>query len=482
MMKHAKPLVLIVCVFLSVVACVKQEDFDMTDLSVSQWQPDVAVPLVNSSVAFKDVSGLVDSGQLIVDPNGRVTIINTSSIYERSGKSFFSIPDQQAAFSYYLDASHASTLNSSGSCSESVSQSVLFLLPSGQRIDRVTLSTGVLFFSVSNTISRTCTLNISIPSLQLNGSGFSAQAIVPPSTSNRIFSYVLNGYTADLTAGGQGNRIDVNFSVTFRGSGANVSSGTALAVSTNLNNLDYSYVEGYVGPIDFRIPLDTVALDLYSNDPTDIYQFSDPRLSIEIENSVGIPSRLDSCFVQPIRDDGSFINASLLSPLTTYAIDYPTIAGDARSTVVSINSQNSSIVSSYAARPSDVIYTALAHLNPGAVPVTNFITDSSKIQVNLRSELPLDGFARRLTIRDTSTFELEELGELDSVVFRLEARNGFPLTALTQVLFLSNGLQVDSLFHTSDLLFIEAADVDASGFSIGSKVHIHDEPIGQERL
>lgn len=461
--------------------CVKEEDFDFSDLSLTAWNPEVALPLVNASLGYSDVSGLSEADQLSVDPTGRIVIIRKSTIFERSGKSFFPIPDQQSARTVVIDPAQANAFNVAGTLTDTFSQDLLFVLPSGQRLDKAVLTAGSVGFTVVNQLPVNAGFEVRIPSLQKSGTPFIVDFQVPAGSSNSV-SLNLTDYVLDITGSTPANNLSVQFTMNLSGSGVSINPGDQIQVSTSTNGLDYSYLEGNLGLQDFTVPLDTVPLDIYGSGNGDIYYLNDPRLNLEVENSIGVPAQLSNCLVQPVRIDGSPINSSLLPATSYYPISYPSFPGGTNSTVISINAQNSQIVSSYAARPASVVYRADVGLNRPQAAAVNFITDSSRIRVNLESQLPLSGYVEQFTILDSSEFNLSDIDEVDSLVFRIETRNGMPVTGRLQVYFLQAGVVTDSLFQVNDLHLIDATQVDANGFAIGANINIHDEPISNDRL
>lgn len=47
--------------------CVKSEDFQYDKIAVTTWDPDVAVPLINSDLSVYDIVDNTDSGTITID-------------------------------------------------------------------------------------------------------------------------------------------------------------------------------------------------------------------------------------------------------------------------------------------------------------------------------------------------------------------------------------------------------------------------------
>ena len=94
----------------------------------------------------------------------------------------------------------------------------------------------------------------------------------------------------------------------------------------------------------------------------------------------------------------------------------------------------------------------------------NFITDSSKLKIRTEVELPLEGSAYGFELRDTVEFNFnEDVSQLETVMFRLNVDNGFPVDLKSQIVFLDqNYLPVFVVFNTPESV-VTSASVNAAG-------------------
>ncbi len=461
-------------------SCIKEEDIDFTNLSVSDWKPDLALPLVNSSFRFDDIAGLTDSGEVYVDSDGRIVIVSTSSLFSRTAAEFLTIPDQSAPSTLTITSALASAINAAApydTVSNFLNNNYSLNTSSSIQISSLLVKSGSLELVITNPTPLKGTVVLLINQLTKNNLPFTRTIPIPANNTFGI-STDISGYNL---LPGSNNQVAVNYAInlTKGGSSVTVSPGPQVSVNANFRSITYYSVFGNFGSQVFSIPLDSAKLDLYSRNPNDSFAFSDPSIYVDVVNSVGMPFRVSNISLQPIGDNGQLI------PFTTsvnqFSVNSPGSVGQNVTSTAVVNRSNSDIVNAMSLRPEYVSYFANVATN---IPTSNnFITDSSRFDAKLRVELPLDGWATRFTVQDTSDFQLDNIDEVDSLVFRLDIRNGFPAGAYTQVYFAdSNGLVLETLIQDPTQQLIGAAGVDANGYAISPTERFHDEPFNHERI
>ena len=130
-----------------------------------------------------------------------------------------------------------------------------------------------------------------------------------------------------------------------------------------------------------------------------------------------------------------------------------TLDGPPEEITFTIDQDNSNLLSVVAPAPQILRFGAVAVANPDGPPPIgspNFITNTSQLDVDVDVYLPLKGYVHNLVLVDTLAASIAESlpTEVDSVVFRLETDNTFPLGGELQILFL------DSLYAPIDSLFM----------------------------
>jgi len=480
---------LFLLVILSLFSCIKEDDLYLKNLEFTGWTADIGVPILSTNVDIHDLLDISNSADFYIDNSGNIFILSKSSVFYKNGASCFIVPAQLDSGETLLSATNIQTLSQTGSYSAIINHNFPFSLGSGQRLDSMFLKRGNLEVSIYNSLPRQGTLNILIPAATKNGVSFNKTISFNQSngaTSSYTFSLSdLNGYKLNFTSTSNPSSLQILYGITYTNTGTGTPlPGTGLNFSANFDSLEYSFAAGYFGDNQFPIPVDSAQIDLLNDNPNDTFSLTNPTLKIEFQNSIGMPVRLTNILIQPITNSGQPITLTINPPFPNPTIiSGASYVGQVVSDSLVVNSQNSNIATAYSQHPGYIIYGADAGTNTGNPSVGNFITDSSYFSANLITKTPIEGWSKRFTVTDTSDFDLNDAENIDTAIFRVEAFNGFPLNAYTQIYFMdSNYIALDSLLLHPEDLIIESATVNASGVAVTPTHHIHDEVVVNSRL
>jgi hypothetical protein len=146
-------------------------------------------------------------------------------------------------------------------------------------------------------------------------------------------------------------------------------------------NINFSYIEGYLGNFTNKGKRDSVSIDFFKNWIQGDVFFDNPVIKINIENSFGMPTRSSIDTFDIITADelriplqSSFINE------TGIDFVYPTVpeAGQSKSMTFTFDANNSNIEDVLGSRPIGLDYKVDAISNPDSLTnLRGFITDSS---------------------------------------------------------------------------------------------------------
>ena len=232
------------------------------------------------------------------------------------------------------------------------------------------------------------------------------------------------------------------------------------------------------GPHSVFLPIDSLDLNLevYNQVSGGSFYFENPRVSVIITNSAGIP--IDMYLV--IMDAWSPTNGIL--PIELWGISspdsikldntipprYPANPGDTAVTVYTFDETNSNVKDFLQIAPKYIFYSVRAIVNPNAdTDPSFFVIDTSQFSVEVEVQLPLHGTANFVTLGDTMPFELDindpsgsDLTMLEAT-FMINTYNGFPADVNVQLLFLDtiNNVIIDSLMPAGQALILAAAPV-----------------------
>jgi hypothetical protein len=245
--------------------------------------------------------------------------------------------------------------------------------------------------------------------------------------------------------------------------------------------------------------LDSVRLRIFDQAYDGVIFYEDPELRAFFRNSIGCPTQITINTFESHSDFNPPMTITGLGPVLN--IGAPTTAqiGQTITTQFTLNSTNSNIVPVIQSSPDAIFYDVDGLTNPAGPPASNFVLDSSRIQLDIEVELPLDGRAVGFAKRDTTEFIVTdptdsagiiELGgmnirvdEIEFVDLRLAIDNGFPAEGKVQLYFTdSNYVLLDSVFAGTLPYLFEAGQVDANGIVTSRTMAVTDIRITQDRI
>ena len=342
-------------------------------------------------------------------------------------------------------------------------------LDDGVEISHIDLASGAIVYNYQSSVNTSIQLNIEIPSLkdqfqmvfsetlEINNTQF---------TGPQSISFPLDNYSFDLSE--SVNQIQVNYSSQIMGSNTfqPFSENDQIQIDLGMQNLEFSYVEGYFGQIEQEIQQDEMDFDFsVLDDIAPNLYLETPNLRFTVDNAIGVPFRIDLDVIginanESISLDGPFINA----------------VGQV-STITNFTNSNSQLPDFIALSPSQILYSGFVLSNPyGNTGVLNSITTGSNIEIGFEMDLPL-----HLRLEDAiriDTLALDFAGEnddtsgsdyVDSVILKLHTENEFPLDIDLMILFTDSvsGLVLDSL----DVELLDGAEVDEDGRTISANIY-----------
>jgi hypothetical protein len=243
--------------------------------------------------------------------------------------------------------------------------------------------------------------------------------------------------------------------------------------SYELTRFESKSMKGYFGQFLVSIPKDSFSFDFFKNwRPNGKILFTEPTITINFDNSMGVPTRLLTANAEASNPTGT--KTVLQSPFTTGVdIAYPTIAqiGTSKKSSTLIYSKNSNIVSALAGYPTVFSYSFLVSTNVGNTSkVAGFLNDDSRLKMSLNMDIPLVGTAENFTVLDTMVLDLSKFTEVTKAEFKITTDNGLPLDMALQGYFVnSSGAIIDSLVQTQPLI-LRGAPTTTLGTTIGTSL------------
>ena len=455
--KWTAPFIFAYVLILTMPSCIK-DNFALDKLTKTEWNPNIAVPLVFSSLTINDLLKKDNGGLITVGSDNFCTLIYKGNLFSLKASDLITIPNQQPPpFSQGLTPGQISSFSFAGTITLPYSQTVTFDSGlNGPKIDSIIFKTGDLGIALSSDFKFSGQIKIIIPAAKKNGVVFSqtipfTYTSTVPVLSNG--SYDLSGYKFDMTNGGTSfNEFPVNLEVTLSGTGAPVLASDQFTLTQTLTNMKFDKVFGDIGQMSLSPNADTVDLSIFRNLlGTASFTLADPRVKVILSNSYGVPINASlTQFDGYNPGSGSFPITGSPSPLP---IPYPNFSqlGQILTDSFKLDNSNSNIASVINNTPKSLIYKITSQTNPaGGITHSNFVIDTSRFKADMEVELPLWGTAMNFILQDTIPFEFSSTipEEVDYALVRTFNSNGFPFDVDLQIYF------VDSLYTKLDSLVI----------------------------
>jgi hypothetical protein len=261
-------------------------------------------------------------------------------------------------------------------------------------------------FEFTSSLAEDMELTIGFPGSDKNGIEVDT-VITIASGATTTGSINLNNTILDLTTDPSQahSKLPVAVFAKLIGSGnlVTVDSSDALAMQFEMTNLQFGHIKGFFGTQQIVIDPGNVPLsvDFLENFEGSI-SFSEPSISMDITNSIGLPIELALDFTS-FGDGTSF---PLNGP--DYMLPAPSVLGSTETGTLVYDNTNSQIVDVFTLPKDSISYGGAVNINHDTATfgTENFVTNTSAISGNLFMELPFAITASGLTFGDTLAQDL----------------------------------------------------------------------------
>lgn len=474
-------------------SCVK-DNFDLKKLASTTWNPNIAVPLVYSSLTVQDILTKHDTqGQIVVGSDNFCTLVYKGNLFSLQASDLIQIPNQSPTpyTSPSLTAGQIAALSTNGTVTVPYSQTINFISGSTvptPKIDSMTFKTGDINVALNSTFKYSGNILVTIPAAKKNGIPFSQTiTFTYPGAVNPSSTFSLAGYTFDMTMGGTtSNQFAVNFAVTLTGSGTPPSASDAVTLTQSLSNIHFARIYGDIGQEALSPAKDTIAIAIFKNAlGMGSFTLANPSVKVIISNSYGVPIQAN------IAQLDGYTPPALAYPITGSPSPLPISSptwfqiGQSAKDSFSLTSTNSNIVSVINNIPKNVIYKINSLSNPGGPTHNNFVLDTSRFKVDMELDLPLYGTAKDFYLIDTIKFKFDQTisNDIESAMFRVYNSNGFPFDVDMQAYFVDSLYTVlDSLVRPNQLILNSGIVNPTTGMVVSPTQKIYDSYVDNPRL
>jgi hypothetical protein len=448
----------------------KKLEFDK--ISGTSWNPNLAVPLAHANFGVYDILALQDSNDLVVIDNntGAIALIYKGEILSLDAQSIVQLPNQSAQENLSLaDLNMIAVPAFNGSVTTSNTETINLGANSGIELHTLKFKNGTMNLNLSTDLKHDITLVMTFPELKLNNVPISRTinlnytGTTPQTgTANVNLADVLADFTVGNTTV---NTFEVDLQTTITGTGEDITGSENINIGFDLSNLDFENATGYFGQQNLGIPSDTILLRLFESATQGYFELVNPKVKFIIDNSFGFPAEINFTELKTIN-----VSSGQEYPLTGFpsvlTVNAPAAIGQTATTSLELNTSNTANLSTVISPVPKYFYIeAAAESNPnGPGPTLNFISEDSKFRVRTEIELPLEGLAYGFEMRDTVDFNYTgNVSDIESVMFRLNLDNGFPVDFKTQLVFLDQFHNPLFNVFTSPQDVVKSALVDNTG-------------------
>lgn len=413
---------------------------DLEDGASTEW----ALPLIDTKKSFGDLIQNFDKqSQVEIKSDGSIIMHYKGSYIARSSFDIFS--NFRNALFPILDTVMKVPLNTQA----------------GVFVDYAEVKNGMLTWVFQ--INEPLEVTLNVPQLEQNGVPFS-----------RKFKAGIGRYSDSVNL--KGWRLvtnnDLNIVITHdarRANGDRVNLTNLGAIS--LKEFEFNFVKGYLGNSPFDAPADTIPIDFFKRWQGGQVDFIEPKMTVELYNSFGVPVRAISRVTEVVSVNGDRI--TMKSPLNQgIDINYPTLTevGQTKKTTIVFDKNNSNFADIISSNPVRVEYDIDGVTNPDPnVKTVGFLTDSSLFNFQVYVDIPLTVKAKNFTFSDTVDVNLSGYESVQEAQLKILTDNKMPVDINLQGYFVGDNYGVIDSFFTKNNLILRGAPVDVSGLPRGSQ-------------
>lgn len=284
---------------------------------------------------------------------------------------------------------------------------------------------------------------------------------------------LLNGFTIDLTAGGDHvNAVEeqIRVDLLYSGNVVTLDQQDSVSVSFGLVDIEPTYMEGYIGQNEFVLQGEE-AIDFFEQIELDKIRFAGASAEIIFSNSVGVDAQMEvRAFDAKNSQTGKSLkltSSSLVAgPFQIAGPKLPDTSGIVM-TRLQFTPENSNIVPFINLMADNIRYdmTVLTNHNGDPERRDNFATANSQISAILDFRLPLEGVVGGLFLSDTAELSFDsqpDLSTISSGILRLLLENRFPVQVIVDAeVYDANWDLVETL---AEAAVIEAGQRNAEGY------------------
>lgn len=482
-------------------ACFKKED---QELEIENYNADWAAQVINSEFNISDLLDRSDTNNLnIIIDGDDIILAYSESVNADLTEIFYTLQDQTISGDY----TQPTTVPPSGQNGQAfppVDLDLSTTLPNppldingavvnDAQLKEILVDQGEFELSIRNTYQHTLMVELTIPSIHLNGQVLKfANISVPPGNTVARVQNIAN-YVVDLKDNTTGvlNSIAVTAKVTGVLDGTRpLVMGDQVIFSLKMKDVSYQHVVGKLGT--FTIPLEkgdnNISLfdDIEGDGEFHIETFN---FKSTIVTDWGVPLEMSIAnlnFFNSNENTTTGVIDGIDNLVSIDALSNVNLVGveDVVTNTTFTSDQYPDLKKVVGIQPNSFSYDLSFITNPNNNPSENlFLSKESKLETTLEGQFYLHGYLRNFKRNDTLTdidLSDEETSIVEKAAIRFIVENGMPLELAIDLLFLDeNDVVID---QELDKVKIPGAEVDNQGYVTNSVKNTVDIILDEERM
>ena len=420
--------------------CLPEDDFQ--DLEVMSPSPKVSLPLLNTNLTLSNLINTDgDKNSLVENTDKSYSLRYTKHLESPAVAKFLPpIPDQNYSRSFSLG------YDAPGVYSDSVTANYQATIPlnlNNLAIYKLETKTGNLSFGITSTYEHDVKVKLTFPNIvdQQGNPLIEVFDLVAWNTYTVSRNISLTAYTVAI----KDREISYKMAVTlYGGSGNPISATQGVKFDFGMNDVAFSYIEGSFADIEIPVKPDTLLIPAFKSAISGDISLQ-PVLSMNFQNSfgTGIEADLSQVFVSSRNGQMTKLTDENGSKFFggAFQVTAPAKRSEVASTKQKIDKNTSNIEDAFASIPDGILYD-LGFVLTGTGNDTSYISADSKIGVDVKTEIPLEG-RFEMMMADTMAVNFQNLSEsMEELKVLIKTENSFPIDAYLQIHFMDENYKM----------------------------------------
>jgi hypothetical protein len=275
------------------------------------------------------------------------------------------------------------------------------------------------------------------------------------------------------------NQITIKCSLKINGDDNPDLSPYNFSINGSFSNLEFKALFGYLGTFNVSLS-DSLPISIFDKTIGGGIEIGQEAvdLFVDIKNPIGMTIEFGTDYFyatskvnNPNKVDIYFMGQGSQN---SFRVDGPDITQVGENIISHLNFGENNFSEAFNIAPENLYYKFVGESNPeGDSLASNFVTDTSRISMTVGVELNLFTLIREFKIQDTVDFTLNDVQQIENLLVRINATNGFPLNANVQLYFVNSNFTVlDSLITDPDLTVLPGAPVSgAPDYKVTAPAH-----------